>query len=188
LNAFTALFDACVLYSQTLRDVVISLARTDIFHARWTAHINEEWSRALLSKRPDRAPQVARTLELLGEAVEDWEITGYEHLIGGIVLPDPDDRHVVAAAIVGRADVIVTLDLSHFPAEALAPYRIDVQLPDEFVVHQFDVSPPLAVRAFRAMRARYRNPAMTAEEFLAHLEQRGLPGTAATLRPYADSL
>jgi hypothetical protein len=185
LDAFTALLDACVLYPQTLRDVLISLARTDLFRARWSAQINEEWTRARLSKHPEHAAQIAYTLEQLNKAVEDWEVTGYEPLIGGIELPDPDDRHVVAA-IVGRSDVIVTLNLPHFPADALAPYDIDVQHPDEFIVHQFGVDKARALGALKAMRARCKKPAMTADEFLAHLERKGLAGTVAAIRPYAD--
>jgi len=66
----------------------------------------------------------------------DCLVTGYEALIPLIALPDPNDRHVAAAAIVGRCDVIVTQHLKHFPREALAPYGIDVQQPDEFLASE----------------------------------------------------
>jgi predicted nucleic acid-binding protein len=186
LNAYTALFDACVLYPQTIRDALLSLARTNLFRARWSAHINEEWTRARLHKHPEKAAQINYTLEQVNNSVEDCLVTGYEPLIDGIELPDPDDRHVLAAAVVGRADVIVTLDLSHFPDEALAPYNIEAQHPDEFIVHQFGVNEPLALSAFKAMRAPLKNPAMTADEFLNHLEAKGLVETMAALRPYAE--
>jgi predicted nucleic acid-binding protein len=186
LDADTALFDACVLYPQTLRDALLSLARTDLFRARWSAQINEEWTRARLRRRPEHAAQIEYTLEQVNKSVEDCLVTGYEHLIEGIELPDPDDRHVVAAAIVGRADVIVTLNLSHFPAEALAPYNLEVQHPDSFIVHQFGVDEAKALSAFKAMRARLKKPAMTADEFLDHLQSKGLAETVAVLRPFAD--
>jgi predicted nucleic acid-binding protein len=186
LDVSTALFDACVLYPQTLRDALLSLARTDLFRARWSAHINEEWTRARLRTHPEHAAQIQYTLEQVNKSVEDCLVTGYEPLIESIELPDPDDRHVVAAAIVGRADVIVTLDLSHFPATALEPYNIEVQHPDKFIAYQFGVDEAKALAAFKAMRARLKRPAMTSDEFLDHLERKGLPTTVATLRPFAD--
>ena len=115
MSDYTALFDACVLYPQTLRDVLLSLARTELFRARWSADINEEWTRNRLARNPEQAAQIRRTLELVNASVPDCLVTGYEPLIEGILLPDPNDRHVVAAAIVGRADVIVTTNLRHFP-------------------------------------------------------------------------
>jgi predicted nucleic acid-binding protein len=111
----TALFDACVLYPQTLRDVLLSLARTGLFRARWTDLINEEWTRKLLENNPGKTDRVARTLALVNQSVDDCLISGYEELIPTLQLPDPDDRHVLAAAIAGRADLIITLNLSDFP-------------------------------------------------------------------------
>ena len=179
------MFDACVLYPQTLRDALLSLARTDLFRPL-VAHINEEWTRARLRQHPEQAAQIGYTLEQVNKSVEDCLITGYEPLIEGIALPDPDDRHVVAAAVVGRADVIVTLNLSHFPAEALAPYNLEVQHPDEFIVHQFGINEAKALSGFKAMRAQLKKPAMTADEFLGHLQRKGLVETEAVLRPFVD--
>lgn len=186
MRTFTALFDACVLYPQTMRDALLSLARSDLFLARWSAHINEEWTRARLRKHPEQEDQIRYTLEKVNQSVDDCLVTGYEHLIDSIVLPDPDDRHVVAAAIIGRADVIVTVNTKHFPAESVARYDIEVFHPDDFIIHQFGINQAKTLSAFRAMRARYRKPSMTAEEFLANLERAGLTSTAATLRPFVE--
>jgi hypothetical protein len=188
LARFTALFDACVLYPQTTRDLLLSLARSDLFRARWSDRINEEWTRARLQKKPDAAEQIAYTLRMVNESVEDCLITGYEYVIPDIMLPDPDDRHVVAAAIVGRVDVIVTTNLADFPTSVLAPYEIEAQHPDEFVVHQFGINPAIALPAIKAMRARFRKPAMTASEFLDHLERKGFVQTAELLRPEVGSI
>ena len=106
--SYFVLLDACVLYPQTLRDLLLSVASTGLFQARWTERINEEWVEKLLLKNPARRLQVLRTLELVNKSVEDCLITGYEHLIESIVLPDPDDRHVVAAAVAGGVDAIET--------------------------------------------------------------------------------
>src|SRR4051794_19219985 len=101
--AFTALLDACVLYPPSVRDVLLSLAFTDLFRARWTIRIQEEWLEAVLRKKPEISDGLRRTQQRMLEAIPDAIITGHEGLINGLVLPDLDDRHVLAAAIVGRA-------------------------------------------------------------------------------------
>ncbi len=189
MSDYTALFDACVLYPQTLRDVLLSLARTELFRARWSADINEEWTRNRLARNPEQAAQIRRTLGAWStRAVPDCLVTGYEPLIEGIVLPDPNDRHVVAAAIVGRADVIVTTNLRHFPAETLNPLNIEAQHPDEFITHQFSLDQGKVLSAFKIMRGRLTRPPMSADEFLANLERKGLAGTAAELHPYVTMI
>lgn len=119
---FTAIFDACVLYPAPLRDLLMSLALTGLFRAKWTAAIHEEWIGNLLRNRDDLTrPQLERTRDLMDRAVPDALVAGYEELIDPLTLPDPDDRHVLAAAIRGRADVIVTSNLKDFPETALKP-------------------------------------------------------------------
>ena len=133
MASYSVLLDARVLYPQTLRDLLLSLAGTGLFHARWTERINQEWVEKLLLKNPDRRVQVLRTLELVNRSVEDCLITGYEHLIESVVLPDPDDRHIVAAALVGGVDVIVTDNLADFPTDVLSPLGMEAQHPDDFL-------------------------------------------------------
>ncbi len=117
---FTALYDACVLYPAPLRDLLMQLALTDLFRARWTEQIHDEWIRNLLKKRPDLTlQQLTRTKELMNSHVRDCLVTNYEYLIPSLELPDPDDRHVLAAAIQGNADVIVTTNLSDFPSSVI---------------------------------------------------------------------
>lgn len=99
-SPFTAVFDACVLYPAPLRDLLIWLALSGRFRARWSAQIHEEWRRNLLRKCPDlSAQQLARTIRLMDEAIPDAVVTGHEPLIAGLDLPDSNDRHVLAAAI-----------------------------------------------------------------------------------------
>src|SRR5438270_9183993 len=111
---YSALLDACVLYPAHLRDLLLSMALTDLFRVRWTDRIHEEWIRNLVAAGHD-AEKLARTRRLMNEAVPDCLIEGYESLIETLKLPDPDDRHVLAAAITGGVDVIVTANLKHFP-------------------------------------------------------------------------
>lgn len=114
-DPFTAIFDACVLYPYSLRDLLVQLATTDLFRGRWSSHIHDEWIRAVLSERPDlTAARLVRTRELMDMHVMDSVVTGYEGLIDGLELPDPNARHVLAAAIRCHAQVIVTHNLKHF--------------------------------------------------------------------------
>lgn len=108
MGSFTALLDASVLYSAPLRDLLLELAVSDLYRAKWSDEINDEWINALLSNRSDLTrEQLERTRDLMNMHVRDALVEGYEDLIEIVRLPDPGDRHVVAAAIKGRADVIV---------------------------------------------------------------------------------
>ena len=142
MATFTALYDACVLYPAPLRDLLMHLAITDLFRARWTDQIHDEWIRSLLDNRPDlKLEQLERTRTLMNSHVRDCLVTGFEPLIDGLTLPDPDDRHVLAAAIRTRASVIVTFNLDDFPSDVLEPVGLEAQHPDEFVTHLIDLSP-----------------------------------------------
>jgi hypothetical protein len=95
-------------------------------------HVYEEWKRNLLKNRPDLTREkLERTRQLMDKAAPDALVTGYEHLIPGLVLPDEADRHVLAAAIRSGASLIVTCNLADFPPEALSPFDIEAQHPDE---------------------------------------------------------
>lgn len=132
---FTAVFDACVLYPAPLRDFLMWLALTDLFKARWTDQIHDEWSRNVLKNRPDLTfAQLTRTKNLMNQNVRDCLVIGYEDLVNGLELPDADDCHVLAAAIHCNADVIVTFNLQDFPGHALAVYGIEAQRPDDFIM------------------------------------------------------
>jgi predicted nucleic acid-binding protein len=182
---FTAFYDANVLYPAELRNLLMHLALTGLFRATWSAGVHEEWIGALLRNRPDLSREkLERTRMLMDRHAEDALVTGYEDLIPGLHLPDPDDRHVLAAAIRGRADVIVTVNVRDFPAETLAPFGIEVQHPDEFVLHLLDLAPGVVVAAARNHRESLKNPPKTVDEYLTSLETQGLTQTASVLREY----
>lgn len=174
MAGFTARLDACVLYPTPVRDLLIETANMHVYRARWSDDIHEEWVRSVLKTNAAATPEkLARTRELLDAAVPDALVTGYAHLIDSITLPDANDRHVVAAAIVGRADVIVTANLKHFPPDALAPYKLEAQHPDEFLMHQRDLAPDRFLQCAKRIRARLVNPPRSAEEYLAGLRRAG---------------
>ena len=133
---YTAVLDANVLYPALLRDVLLSLADADLYSVKWSVHIHDEWTRSLLRDRPGMGVQIAAAAQAMEDAIPDCLVSGYEHLIEGLKLPDPDDRHVLAAAITGHAAAIVTWNEKDFPREVLDPFGIEVQTPDEFVLNQ----------------------------------------------------
>lgn len=148
LSHYTALLDANVLYPAPLRDIFLQLAVTDLFKAKWTADIHREWIEALMRKEPPpHRAALERTRDLMDKGTRDSLVTGYEALISSLTLPDPDDRHVLAAAIVGRCDVIVTQNLRDFPEAALAPFAIEAQHPDEFLCNHLGLAPGIVCGA-----------------------------------------
>jgi len=186
---FTALYDACVLYPAPLRDFLLRLAMTELFRARWTDDIHDEWIRNVLKNRNDlAAEQLDRTRQLMNRAVPDCLVTGYETLIDGLELPDQDDRHVLAAAIRAHAGVIVTFNLGDFPAAALEKYGVEAQHPDEFIGHLLDLNPGAVCHAARMQRQSLKNPPKSPQEFLDTLLQQGLAGTVAQLEEMVDLL
>lgn len=185
---YTAILDACVLYPASLRDLLLSLARDGLYHARWSEEIETEWVRNLLLKRPELdEDRLRRTCALMAQAVPDSLVTGWQGVVGSLPdLPDPDDGHVLAAAICGHADAIVTFNLDDFPAAVLAPFGVEAQHPDDFLLNQLDLNPIAALKSIKAMRVRWRKPPVAALELAVSLERLGLPMTAARLREVAE--
>jgi len=185
VSSLTAFLDANVLYGSALRNLLMHLALARLFRARWSAGVHEEWMTALLRNRPDLSREkLERTRMLMDKHAADALVTGYEDLIEGLHLPDPDDRHVLAAAIRGRADVIVTANVRDFPAEVLTPFEIEAQHPDEFIVHLLDLAPGVVTMAAERHRTSLKNPPKTIEEYLEMLEREGLTHTVSVLRDY----
>lgn len=181
--AFVVIYDACVLYPAPLRDLLVRIAQSGIVRARWTSQILDECFRSIVEQRPELNPAaLARTRELMTEAVPDCMVSGYEHMIDGLKLPDLDDRHVLAAAIRAGAQAIVTFNLRDFPSASLAAYEVEAIHPDDFVLDVFDLSPAAVVDAIREQAATLKNPPMTPAEVLDTLRTNGLVQAVARLR------
>ena len=181
----SVLYDANVLYPAILRDLLVSIGQVGLVRARWTAEIVEEWRRALVANRPELETRLHRTIQLMDEAVPDVRVTGYKALIPSLQLPDPDDRHVLAAAIRGGAQTIVTFNLAHFPKETLARYALEALHPDEFVADLIDLNRPLMTWLLVWRAAEKRKPPMSPQEFAASLGRAGLPRSAQLLSDLA---
>jgi predicted nucleic acid-binding protein len=180
---FTAFLDANVLYPAELRSFLMFLAVPGIFRARWSDDVHEEWISNLLERRPDLTrSQLERTRQLMDKHAPDALVTGYRRLVPALNLPDPNDRHVLAAAVRGGASVIVTNNTKDFPAEALEEFEIEAQTPDEFIQHLIDLYPDEVLDAAKTHRASLLNPPKTREGYLITLERQGLPQLVHALR------
>ena len=177
-----AFLDASVLYPAPLRDLLLELAVSDFYRAKRSDAVHEEWIRALRRRRPDiPATRLERTRRLMDAHVRDALVSGFEKLVPAIRLPDPDDRHVVAAAIRGEADIVLTANLKDFPASALSPHGLAAEHLDVFLARLCRESPSRFLEALDGVRARLRNPPVSPERHLDALRRAGLNETATEI-------
>jgi hypothetical protein len=159
MASFTVVYDACVLYPASIRDLTVEIARSGLVRAKWSDRIHCEWINAVSRERPDldRA-RLERAAQLMNAAVLDCLVTGFESLEAGLsTLPEADDRHVLAAAIHCGAQEIVTFNLRHFPKETLRPYGVCAIHPDAFIEHLLDLNAEVVCEAVRRIRRRLTN-------------------------------
>lgn len=187
---YTVVFDACVLYPMVMADAMMSLTVTGLFAAKWTRRIEDEWMQALIARRPDLQGRLGTRRDQMRAAAFDWEIeeVAWQPIAPSLALPDPDDTHVLAAAIAGHADCIITTNLRDFPTEITAPLGVEVLHPDPFIEAQWDLNPIAALTAFKRMRARWQKPEASALEFAEAFERGGLPMAATRLREAGELL
>ncbi|WP_067969817.1 PIN domain-containing protein [Nocardiopsis trehalosi] len=181
--ASVALYDANVLYPSTLRDLVIRVAQAGLVRAKWSNRILDEVFDNLRRNRPELPDEsLERTRALMLAAVRDALVTGHEPLIDAMRLPDPDDRHVLAAAVRARADVIVTWNLRDFPSAALGEWGIQAKSPDVFLADLIEVEKKVVWACVQQIADSWRRPPGTIEDVLARLERNGLVQVVAELR------
>ncbi|CCG01230.1 PIN domain-containing protein [Blastococcus saxobsidens] len=183
MASFVVIYDANVLYPSLLRDLLIRVAQAGLVRARWTDEILDEVFRNLVEDRPDLDPdRLARTRTLMNQAIRDVLVTGYEPLTGVVDLPDPDDRHVVAAAIKVGAQTIVTNNVRDFPRDGLARWHIEARRADEFLHSMVDLNPEIVFGEVQRIADSKKRPPMDLDEVLAALHNQGLIETVAALR------
>jgi hypothetical protein len=181
------LYDASVLYPFHLRNLLVQLAVERVVTARWTDAIHEEWIGALARDGRVARDRLVRTRELMKAVLPEADVRGYEHCIAGLELPDPDDRHVVAAAIEARAPVIVTRNLRDFPPASLEPHGIRAEDPDGFLTRLHAAAPELIAAVAEALRRNLRLTVPSAGTYLDTLRHQGLSALVARLgRPATD--
>jgi hypothetical protein len=157
---FTALLDACALWPSLRRDFLLSLAVEGLYRPVWSsvilAELEYEEAAKLVTRGSAHDEAERRACRLIGQmrtAFDDALVVGWEGLEGTYGLPDPDDEHVVAAAVVANAGAIVTDNVKDFPSDRL-PAAIDVLRPDVFATNTVAVSPCHALAAVKAISRR----------------------------------
>ena len=123
-----------------------------------------------------------RTKQLMNMSVLDALVDGFEHIEKILTLPDPDDNHVLAAAIVSEADTIVTFNLRDFPHSYLNQYSIEAQHTDLFLMHLIRLDERRFLRAVKNTRLRLKNPPKTVAEYLHILKKQNLTKTVSFFR------
>lgn len=181
--AFVVFYDACVLYPAPLRDLLIRIALSGIVRARWSEPVLDECFRNILTDRPDLNEQaLERTRLLMRSVVPDCIVSGFDDLTHGLSLPDPNDRHVLAAAIHSGVQAIITFNLKDFPEEQLSRYSLEAKHPDDFVLESIDLAPGVMAQVVTEQAAALRKPPRTLTELLDTLRDQGLPASVARLR------
>ena len=188
-SRYSALLDANVLVPIRLTDIFVQLAVYDLFRAKWTVDIHNEWMKAVQRIYPDiPLERLESRRDQMDAKTRDALVSGYEDLIDSLSLPDENDRHVLAAAIAGSCDVIVTYNLKDFPEDELGKYGIAAQHPDEFLANHLDLFPGNFCEAIRKIRRRHKRKKFTVDEYLDNLAKLELVATAANLRQYSHFL
>lgn len=183
MSSFAAVLDANVLFRYPLTSVLLELAEARLYRPIWSQDIHDEWTRSLRTERPDLDPsKIERRRRAMDAALPDACVGGYQRLIPSLDLPDADDRHVLAAAIRGKAQVIVTFNEKDFPADALAEFDLCTQHPDTFLRHLIDLAPNVVRARLLAMIERLKHPPTAVSDYIAILERQSLPEAAAALR------
>lgn len=181
--AFVVVYDACVLYPNTLRDLLIRVAQRGLVQAKWSDLILDEVFRNLKRDRPDLDPaKLDRTRELMNTAVRDSRVTKFEKLIPSLELPDPDDRHVLAVAIKVGAQVIVTHNLKDFPSDNLSEWDVEAKTPDDFIADQIHLDKSIVFGEVVRIADSRKRSVQTVDDVLDQLERSGLVVSVALLK------
>lgn len=168
MAVFPVLLDACVLFPEALRDTLLRAARHRLYQLHWSQPILDETMRNLMATGRCSSSQALHLETQMKRAFPDAMIEVPDDLIQAMT-NHPKDRHVLAAAVRGQAAVIVTSNLTDFPEDALEPYGIEAQHPDEFLTHLYDLSPDTMLLVIDQQVKALKNPPVTIEGRLAKL-------------------
>lgn len=174
---FTCVLDTNVIHPVDVRDLLFWFAYYELFTPKWSNHIFDEWKSLILRKGVSEI-EANKRIEKAQLAFPDGLVTNYESLIEGLELPDPKDRHVLAAAIKTNANIIVTNNLKDFPEEYLATFSLKAKSADDFITDIIDLNPDQAVSAFNELVLNRTNPDLDAFQILDIFRNNGLKDSA----------
>jgi predicted nucleic acid-binding protein len=174
---FTCVLDANVIYPIEIRDLLLWFAHFNLFTPKWSQGIFEEWI-SVMKRKGVESSEIERRVKNVNQAFPDALVENYESLIEGLQLPDPKDRHVLAAAIKTNANIIVTNNLSDFPEDYLASYGLSAKGADDFITDTIDLNQHRALEAFRRLVSIKRKPPLNEYEVLSRYRKLGLANAA----------
>jgi predicted nucleic acid-binding protein len=175
-------YDACVLYPFHLRNLLVQLAVDGLIEARWTDTIHDEWIRNLAEAGVVSRQRLHTTCHLMKAVLPTADVQDYNRHEVGLALPDPDDRHVLAAAIEARATIILTWNIKHFPESETVKHNVVARDPDSFLTALYHADAESVATAVDAARANLRVSQPTEQEYLQTLESQGLKSFVFQIR------
>ncbi|KAA2263488.1 PIN domain-containing protein [Solihabitans fulvus] len=179
---YPVFFDTCVLLKSYLRDTVLTLAESGVYRPLWSSSVLTELA-VNLRRRGATDGQIEHRLGQMKAHFPDAEVTGYQSLIEAMT-NHPKDRHVLAAAIRGGAETLVTDNLRDFPTASTSPYDTAVVHQDDFLLDQLDLSPGTVMSSLHRQVSRYRREPRSVADLLVILgsQGHGCPRFAAACR------
>lgn len=178
--SFPAFFDTNVLYGALLNDFILELADRGLFRPLWSQDVLFELAENLV-KNGENLTLVQKRVGTMERYFADAMVTGYNDLVPSM-MNDEKDRHVLAAAVRGGAEVLVTFNTKHFPAGSVEPFDLEVVHPDDFLLDQLDLYYAPTLRALTELVEGYDSPAMTVDDFLLALARAHVPNFANAAR------
>jgi predicted nucleic acid-binding protein len=174
--------DANILFRFHISHILTFMAVRRLINAKWTKEIQQEWLDNIAEKRPADLAGCKRRCSAMNSALPEAMVTGYDYRISTIAFEDPDDRHVIAAALHVRASGIVTRDTAHFTPESMAPFGLKVVDPDELLVACHDWFPQDCIRTVEEARLSLTVTKPSLDQYLETLESQDLPEFVKRLR------
>lgn len=170
-----------MIYGALLNDVILRVAEQGCFDPYWSEDVLVELHRNLVEVADISDVSARGRISAMAEAFPTAAVTGYEPLIPSMTC-DPKDRHVLAAAVTGRCEVLVTFNTDDFPDASFSAFGLGVVHPDPFLLDQLDLHPVGVQRALLGFCVEAARPPMTVEDLAAGLERAGVPRFAAAVR------
>jgi predicted nucleic acid-binding protein len=182
VGRYLAFLDANVLHPAFLRAALLWFAQERLFRPAWSTGVIDEWRGSVKARFPDVTDANLDAMQsVMSDSYPDALVTGYERITPCLDLPDPDDNHVLAAAIVGKCHGIVTANIKHFPVDKISDFTLEIIHPDDFIVNIIDLDRSRALTACRAHRAAMHRSAPTPDQFLDRYLAAGLVQAHARL-------
>jgi predicted nucleic acid-binding protein len=165
MSSFGVVLDACVLIPATLRDTLLRAVEKGMYRLHWSDEILDEVRRNLVKREMTSSENAQDLIDQMDNFFPEANVRGFEVLIPSMT-NDKKDRHVLAAAVMSRSQVIVTSNIKDFPKKALEPFGVEAQTPDEFLTHLFYLNSALLMEILSEQAHDLNDPPLTVPEVL----------------------